>query len=277
MPRPASRPTRRRRRAWEEGVYGELSQEQQEWVSRPGLHPRLPEAIRYPLTLGQLPAAPRPLTHRHGEGGSATTINVVEDETQLLERLRAGDADAFDSLVIMYDGALRRVARTFVKTAAAADDVVQETWLAVIRGLDKFEGRSSLRTWIFTILVNRARTYAVRDARAVPFSSLEEEDEPAVDPAAFDADGRWRSAPERLESDPERSLLSAELRDQLAREIEQLPRRQRAVVTLRDVVGLSSAEVAGLLEVSEVNQRVLLHRGRAHIRRALASLVEEVA
>jgi len=202
---------------------------------------------------------------------------VVEDETQLLERLRAGDADAFDSLVIMYDGALRRVARTFVKTAAAADDVVQETWLAVIRGLDKFEGRSSLRTWIFTILVNRARTYAVRDARAVPFSSLEEEDEPAVDPAAFDADGRWRSAPERLESDPERSLLSAELRDQLAREIEQLPRRQRAVVTLRDVVGLSSAEVAGLLEVSEVNQRVLLHRGRAHIRRALASLVEEVA
>ena len=208
---------------------------------------------------------------------SGTTIFGVEDETLLLDRLRAGDAEAFDSLVAKHDGALRRVARTFVRTTSAADEVVQETWLAVIRGLDKFEARSSLRTWIFQILVNRARTYAVRDARAVPFSALEEDDAPAVDPDAFGSDGRWKSAPERLESDPERSLLSAELRDHLAREIDQLPGRQSAVVTLRDVVGLSAAEVAALLEVSEVNQRVLLHRGRSRIRRALASLVEEVA
>jgi RNA polymerase sigma-70 factor, ECF subfamily len=225
-----------------------------------------------------VPAAPAAL-HISGRRWRCfgTTISRVEDETLLLDRLRAGDAEAFDSLVAMYDGALRRVARTFVKTSSAADEVVQETWLAVIRGLDNFEARSSLRTWIFTILVNRARTYAVRDARAVPFSALEEEDGPAVDPAAFGADGRWKSAPERLESDPERALLSAETRDQLVREIDQLPARQRAVLTLRDVLGLSAVEVSDLLEVSGVNQRVLLHRGRSRIRRALASLVEEVA
>jgi RNA polymerase sigma-70 factor (ECF subfamily) len=201
----------------------------------------------------------------------------VEDEALLLARLRAGDAGAFDSLLAKHDAALRRVARTFVRTPSAAEDVVQETWLAVIRGLDGFEGRSSLRTWIFQILINRARTYAVRDARAVPFSALEEDEGPSVDPDAFGADGRWSSAPERLDADPERSLLSAQLREQLAREIEQLPERQRAVVTLRDVVGFSAAEVAALLDLSEMNQRVLLHRGRSRIRSALASLVEEVA
>jgi RNA polymerase sigma-70 factor, ECF subfamily len=198
----------------------------------------------------------------------------VEDDRALLERLRAGDEDAFEALVARHDGALRRVARSYVRTDAAAADVVQETWLGVIRGLGKFEGRSSLRTWIFRILVNRARTRAVRDARDLPFSQLEEGDRPAVEPASFAAEGRWASAPVRLDSDPETSLLSAELRAHLLRAVDGLAPAQRAVLTLRDLVGIPAKEVCDLLDLSEVNQRVLLHRARSRVRAALVSLVE---
>jgi RNA polymerase sigma-70 factor (ECF subfamily) len=198
----------------------------------------------------------------------------VDDDHALLERLRAGDEDAFQALVERHDGALRRVARTFVRTPSAADDVVQETWLGVIHGLSAFEGRSSLRTWIFRILVNRARSRAVRDARSVPFSALEHDDTPAVEPAAFGADGHWTSAPPRLECDPESSLLSAELREHLLRAVDALPPAQRAVITLRDLVGVSSEEVCDLLELSDGNQRVLLHRARTRVRTALVPLVE---
>jgi RNA polymerase sigma-70 factor (ECF subfamily) len=161
-----------------------------------------------------------------------------------------------------------------VHTSSAADEVVQETWLGVIRGLSAFEGRSSLRTWIFQILVNRARTRAVRDARSVPFSDLEVDDGPAVEPAAFGDDGRWSSAPPRLETDPETSLLSAELREHLLRAIDALSPAQRAVITLRDLVGAPAEEVCELLELSEGNQRVLLHRARSRVRAALIPLVE---
>jgi RNA polymerase sigma-70 factor (ECF subfamily) len=198
----------------------------------------------------------------------------VDDDQELLERLRAGDEDAFRELVARHDGALRRFARTFVRTPSAADEVVQETWLGVIRGLDDFEGRSSLRTWIFRILINRARTRGARDARSVPFSALETDDAPAVEPAAFGHDGHWRSAPPRLETDPETSLLSAELREHLLRAIDGLVPAQRAVITLRDLVGVSSEEVCELLELSEGNQRVLLHRARSRVRSALVPLVE---
>lgn len=199
---------------------------------------------------------------------------AVDDDQELLERLRAGDEGAFRELVARHDGALRRLARTFVHTPSAADEVVQETWLGVIRGLDAFEGRSSLRTWIFRILINRARTRGVRDARSVPFSALDTDDEPAVEPAAFGADGRWTSAPARLETDPETSLLSAELRAHLLGAIDELAPAQRAVITLRDLVGVSAEEVCELLELSEGNQRVLLHRARARVRTALVPLVE---
>ena len=198
----------------------------------------------------------------------------MEDDPAFLERLRAGDESAFRTLVERHDGALRRVARTFVQTPSAADDVVQETWLGVIHGLGAFEGRSSLRTWIFRILVNRARTRGARDARSLPFSALGQEDAPAVEPAAFGADGRWASAPARLEVDPETSLLSAELREHLLRAVDELSPAQRAVITLRDLVGVSSEEVCELLELSEVNQRVLLHRARSRVRAALVPLVE---
>jgi RNA polymerase sigma-70 factor (ECF subfamily) len=198
---------------------------------------------------------------------------VDEDET-LLGRLRAGDEEAFETLLERYDSSLRRVARTFVRTASAVEEVVQETWLGVVKGLNGFEGRSSLKTWIFGILVNRARTRAVRDARNVPFSALEASDRAAVDPSAFGADGRWRSAPARLEVDPQGKLISAELRSRLVGAIDELPDQQRAVVALRDVVGLSAPEVCEMLEISEVNQRVLLHRGRARLRSVLAELGE---
>jgi RNA polymerase sigma-70 factor, ECF subfamily len=198
----------------------------------------------------------------------------VEDDRALLERLRAGDEQAFEALVSRHDGALRRVARTFVRTDSAADDVVQETWLGVLRGLGAFEGRSSLRTWIFRILVNTARTRASREARNVPFSALEGEARPAVEPTAFGSDGRWISAPRRLESDPETGLLSDELRQHVLRAVDGLSPDQRAVITLRDLVGLSAKEVCDLLDLSDGNQRVLLHRARARVRAALLPLVE---
>jgi len=198
----------------------------------------------------------------------------VQEDQAILDRLRAGDEAAFEALVTRHDRALRRVAQTFVRTPAAADDVVQETWLAVIRGLDGFEGRSSLSTWIFRILVNRARTRATREARSVPFSAIDDEDRPTVDPAAFGDDGRWRSAPSRLETDPELRVLNAELRQQLLRAVDELAPAQRAVITLRDIIGLDSDDVCSLLEITEGNQRVLLHRARARVRAALAPLME---
>jgi RNA polymerase sigma-70 factor (ECF subfamily) len=198
----------------------------------------------------------------------------VHDETDLLSRLRAGDERAFEALVAQHDGALRRVARTFVRTDSAVDDVVQETWLGVVRGLAGFEGRSSLRTWIFRILVNQARTRGVRDARSLPFSALEQDDAPAVEPTAFAADGRWTSAPPRLDGDPESGLLSGELRRHLLQAVDGLSPDQRAVITLRDLVGLPAGEVCDLLELSEGNQRVLLHRARSRVRAALVPLVE---
>jgi RNA polymerase sigma-70 factor (ECF subfamily) len=198
----------------------------------------------------------------------------VHDDTVLLSRLRAGDERAFEMLVAKHNGALRRVARTFVRTDAAVDDVVQETWLGVLRGLDGFEERSSLRTWIFRILVNQARTRAVRDARSLPFSALEQDDAVAVEPAAFGPDGRWSSAPPRLDGDPESGLLSSELRRHLLEAVDTLSPDQRAVITLRDLVGLPAAEVCDLLDLSEGNQRVLLHRARSRVRTALTPLVE---
>lgn len=196
------------------------------------------------------------------------------DDDAILARLRAGDEAAFEQLVAQHDAALHRVARTFVRTPALADDVVQETWLAVIRGLDRFEGRSSLRTWIFTILANRARTRAVREARNLPLSALEEPGGPTVDAAAFGSDGMWRSAPPRLDCDPETNLLTGELRAHILDAVDELPDHMRAVVTLRDIVGMSPREVCDILEINDGHQRVLLHRARAKLRTTLRPIVE---
>jgi RNA polymerase sigma-70 factor (ECF subfamily) len=196
-------------------------------------------------------------------------------EEQLLDALRGGDEQAFAHLVSRHHAAMLRVARNYVACAAIAEEVVQETWLGVLRGLDRFEGRSSLKTWIFRILTNTAKTRAQREGRTVPFSSLQSPGtvpEPAVDADRFRPDdhprwpGHWDSPPEAL---PEERLVAAETRAHLDAAIAALPASQRAVITLRDVQGWTSEEVCNALGVTETNQRVLLHRARSKVRAAL--------
>lgn len=172
------------------------------------------------------------------------------------------------------------LARTFVSTDASAEEVVQDTWLAVIRGIDRFEGRSSLRTWVYRILVNTAKKRGTREGRTLPWSSLaavEDDPGPSLDPSLFrDADdeypGHWRSFPDPWSS--EQALLDGEVRSQIRAAINALPARQRVVITLRDVMGHSSEEVCQMLEISAANQRVLLHRARTSVRTRLAPYLE---
>ncbi len=198
------------------------------------------------------------------------------EERRLCEALRRGDERAFATLVELYHAPLRRLALTIVHSAAVADEVVQETWLGVIRGIDAFEGRSSLKTWIYRILTNTARTRAEREGRTVPLSSLTGgDDESAVDPSRFLDEqherwpGHWASPPARWDEVPEEQLLGRETLDRLGTAIEQLPPAQRQVIVLRDVEGWPPEEVCELLGVSEANQRVLLHRARSKVRQAL--------
>jgi RNA polymerase sigma-70 factor (ECF subfamily) len=197
------------------------------------------------------------------------------DEQQLIEAIRRGDRDAFMRLVDAYGPALLRVARMYVPSAAVAEEVVQETWIGVLNGIDRFEGRSSLKTWIFRILTNIAKTRGERERRSVPFSSAAgaAADEPAVDPDRFLPAGderarAWALGPTPWPG-PEESLLSGETREEIMRAIEQLPPAQREVITLRDVEGWTSEEVRNAMEISETNQRVLLHRARSKVRGAI--------
>jgi RNA polymerase sigma-70 factor (ECF subfamily) len=197
------------------------------------------------------------------------------DELELVERARGGDEDAFAVLVRRYSPMLLRLARMYVPTDALAEDVVQETWVAVVRGLERFEGRSSFKTWLFRILVNRAKTRGVREHRSIPFASVggggdEDGDEgPTVDPSRFTSEGAWTSAPADWHDDPEAALDSAEALRVARAAIDELPERQKIVITLRDLEGLSSDEVRNVLDLTETNQRVLLHRARAKVRKAL--------
>jgi RNA polymerase sigma-70 factor, ECF subfamily len=203
------------------------------------------------------------------------TPGAAADESRLLAQLRSGDERAFEDLVESYHGTMLAVARGYVKTRSAAEEVVQDAWLGVLNGLDRFEGRSSLRTWILRILVNTAITRGTRDARTVPFSSLAPEgEEPAVDPDRFrGADGafpgHWRAYPGNWSSLPEETLFGRETIDVVSRAIEELPDAQQTVITLRDIVGCSPEEACETLEISEGNQRVLLHRARSRVRAAL--------
>ena len=204
-------------------------------------------------------------------------VDVEDAEAALVVALRAGDEAAFATLIDRYYGTMLRVAHMYVATKEAAEDVVQETLLGVIQGIDRFEGRSSLKTWLFRILVNRAKTRGEREARSRPFSSLAGEldsDEPAVEPDRFLADGSWATSPmaPRL---PEDEVLAAEAGEQLMAAIDALPPAQRTVITLRDIEGLSGPEVSNLLEISEANQRVLLHRARSKVRAALERYLQE--
>jgi RNA polymerase sigma-70 factor (ECF subfamily) len=199
------------------------------------------------------------------------------DDAKLVEALRRGDEDAFRRLIDEQGPSLLRVAMSYVASRAAAEEVVQETWVGVLKGLDGFEGRSSLRTWIFRILSNTAKTRAARDSRSTPFSSLAARDqrssEPVVDPDRFlpadheDA-GHWALPPRRWET-PEQGLLSSEVRDVVLKAIDALPAAQRVVITMRDIEGCPAVEVCEALDISDGNQRVLLHRGRSKVRAEL--------
>jgi RNA polymerase sigma-70 factor (ECF subfamily) len=210
---------------------------------------------------------------------TATPLPPDED-AELLRALRAGDEHAFAELVAKYGPSLLRLAQLFVSSRAVAEDVVAETWLAVYTGLERFEGRSSLKTWLFRILTNKAKTRGQRESRTVPFSALAvdgDEGETAVDVDRFlgpDSQhaGAWAIRPRGV---PEERLLALEARERIEAAIEALPPNQRAVITLRDVEGLSAEEACNVLGVSETNQRVLLHRARSKVRAAFERYLEE--
>jgi len=193
-----------------------------------------------------------------------------DSEAELLTRLRAGDEEAFLVLVDRHQATMLRLARSFVPSAQVAEEVVQETWLGVLRGIDRFAGRSSLRTWLLAILVNRARSAGASEGRSVAVADVE----PAVAASRFDGTGAWSQPPRDWVQESNERLDAAALADYLRDALGELPARQREVVLLRDVEGLTGAEVSEVLGVSEGNQRVLLHRGRSRLRQALEDRVE---
>jgi RNA polymerase sigma-70 factor (ECF subfamily) len=204
------------------------------------------------------------------------------DEASLVNSLRSGDESAFVWLVEQYHTSLVRLARMFVQDEPTAEELVQETWLAVLRGLEKFERRSSLKTWIFTILTNKAKTRGQREKRTLSFSDLDDSasDSPTVDPDRFRPasegiwEGHWWNGPTPWREVPEDSMLYSESMKIILRSIDTLPETQRAVITLRDIHELSSDEVCNVLNISETNQRVLLHRARARVRQALENYLQ---
>jgi RNA polymerase sigma-70 factor (ECF subfamily) len=206
-----------------------------------------------------------------------TTAPVSGDDEALVARLRAGNEAAFRQIVDEWSPVMLRVARGYVSCRQSAEDVVQDTWLGVINGLKGFEGRSSLRSWTFSILINRAKTRGAREYRTVASAALtrQEADTPAVDPTRFQRPdgtypGHWTSAgAPRPWDEPERRALGREVVGLVDRALDQLPERQRLVVTMRDVHGMSADEACAALSLSPQNQRVLLHRGRAALRAVL--------
>ena len=222
----------------------------------------------------------RPRSGAPSDGGQASTLS----EQRLVDALRNRDEAAFTVLVESHQSSLLRVAQIFVSTRAVAEEVVQETWVGVLQGLDRFECRSSLKTWIFRILMNRAKTRGQRENRSIPFSQLFDADaegsESALDPERFLAadhpqwPGHWAIPPRRWDEDPERALLSKETQAHLKKIIAGLPRSQREVITFRDIEEWTSEEVCNVLGITETNQRVLLHRARSKVRAGLENFFQ---
>lgn len=196
-------------------------------------------------------------------------------DEQLVDRLRAGDEQAFAGLVDRYSPSMLAVARTHVASREVAEDVVQDTWLALLKGIDAFEGRSSLRTWLFRVLINIAKTRGVRERRTSAVDLNGRAGRPTVPADRFQPDdaqwaGHWARFPMPWRDSPEHSLLAGEAVDVVRGALARLPEQQRIVVTLRDVEGYDAEEVCALLDLTAGNQRVLLHRGRARVRQTLA-------
>ena len=206
-----------------------------------------------------------------------------EDDAAIVAALRRRDPAAFEALIDRYHATMVRVAGLYARDRQVAEEVAQETWLAVLEGIDRFEGRSSLRTWLFRILTNRAKTRATREARSLPFSAVVGaggDAPPTVDPDRFldpgdpRGAGQWASPPASWEAIPEERLLSQETLGRVAAAIETLPATQREVIRLRDVEGWSAQEVVDALDITDGNQRVLLHRARARVRAELEDYLE---
>ena len=212
------------------------------------------------------------------------TVRPETDEATLVTRLRGGDEAAFTTIVDRYHGAMLRVARGFVHDHATAEEVVQDAWMGVLKGLGSFEGRSSLRSWIFAIVVNRAKTKAVREARSTPFSALATQEaagtQPSVDPDRFrgpdmEWPGHWAEPPRPWAENPEARLLQGETMAYLERALEELPPAQRSVIMMRDFAGYDAQAICNALDISETNMRVLLHRARSRIRGQLEQYLVE--
>lgn len=208
-------------------------------------------------------------------------MTAAVDESKLIAALREGDQTAFAQLVDRHTPSMLRVARGYVPSHEIAEEVVQETWIALVKGIDRFEGRSSLRTWLFSVMINIAKTRGVKERRDAD-AAIAAYTGGTVDPARFRGSddlypGHWRpdDVPSPFPDTPEGSLLGDELVDVARRELDKLPERQRIVVSLRDMLGFDSAEVCELLDISAANQRVLLHRGRAVVRQALENYLAE--
>jgi RNA polymerase sigma-70 factor (ECF subfamily) len=213
------------------------------------------------------------------EGGTAGPTLIASDE-QVVAGLRAGDERTFRELFERTYPMMKRVARSYVGSDAVAEEIVQETWMAVVTGIERFQGRSALGTWIFSILTNQAKTHSARERRALPFSCVASKDagEPVVDPDRFQKDddawpGHWATPPRPWQK-PERRLLSLETRQRLKDALAELPDRQRLIVGLRDIDGHSAEEVCDQLGLSQENQRVLLHRGRSRLRALLEEYLD---
>jgi RNA polymerase sigma-70 factor (ECF subfamily) len=200
-------------------------------------------------------------------------------DQEIIGALRKGDEHAFKDLFDQTNPMMKRVARGYVDSDAVADEIVQEAWMAVLTAIHRFEGRSALRTWIFSIVINQAKSHSARERRTLPLSCVGTcaDDQPAVDPDRFQKDddawpGHWATPP-RPWGKPDRRLLSLEARSRLKAALAQLPERQRLIVGLRDIEGFSAEEVCDVLDLSQENQRVLLHRGRSRLRAVLGEYV----
>jgi RNA polymerase sigma-70 factor, ECF subfamily len=210
-----------------------------------------------------------------------SVVTGTVDETALIAALRAGDEAVFGQLVDQHTPSMLRVARGYVPSHEIAEEVVQETWIALLKGIDSFEGRSALRTWLFTVMINIAKARGVRERRDAD-AAIAAFTGGTVDPARFrTADdpypGHWKpdALPSPFPETPEGSVLGNELVDVARSELDKLPERQRMVVTLRDMLGFDSSEVRKMLDISIANQRVLLHRGRAAVRQALEDYLKD--
>ena len=207
-------------------------------------------------------------------------VGATVDDQRVINGLRAGDERVFAELVDRYHASLIRVAMRYVPSRAVAEEVVQETWIGVIEGIDRFEGRSTVKTWLYRILIYRARARGERERRTIPFSALEGDDSaPSVPTERFRGSdalwaGHWATPPQRWDGDAESRLMAGEAKGVVDEAIAGLPSAQREVITLRDLAQFTAAEVCDLLGVTEANQRVLLHRGRSKVRAALEQYLD---